>query len=315
MLFLNLATLKAAGVSGGVNVSLKVVTPAPTVGAVITSPEHQSKVSKPLLELTGTCLAGSYVLFYTNARLAGSASCQTEGSFQAIIQLQEGNNTVQAQNYDTFDQAGPATDPITVLYDAPILPAPLEVNAPEEIIVQPDLPVLPTPALPAPTCKEIQPNSDVKELTLSIPCITRDVFVGEKIEVPVWISNGIAPYALSVDWGDSEQPTLYSFNAAGRHVVSHTYTLPQTKRLVFRLADASGESYRVEAVMEVNGDSATATTGGGNLITQIADSISRNWLELTVPVYWSIVALFLGFWVGDLFQRYFGAKPQKRLTK
>lgn len=316
ILFLNFAVMKAAGItiSNGVTVSLTVPGAPPTEGAVITSPQHQSRVTQALLRIEGTCPVDTYVSIFRNGEHAGSVACASPGTFRLTVQLAEGNNTLQAQNYDNLDQPGPTTPQITIEYVPDEPDEQPALNASEDIVVVPTIPVAEMPQPTESSCEASSTPTTTDELIVSVPCITRNIFVGEKLQLPVFISGGIPPYALSVDWGDESGIELHSLNTAGRHVLSHTYLSPISRALSLKAADAKGKSYQIQSVIVVNGDAGAAALvdGDDNPVTSFFNSVARNWIEASVPVYWAIVAIFLGFWVGDLFQRFFGTNKLRR---
>lgn len=318
MLFMNLGALSAAGLtsSGTVDVSLTVPGPAPTQGAEITNIPDQSTVTEALLALSGTCPADTIVAIYNNGFSVGSTTCAIGGTFELTIQLQQGTNTLQAQNYDNLNQPGPATSQKTVLYQPPQQPEPNEepeVNTPETITPTPSIPVEPAPQPTEEPCQDLTAPKTSK-LTLTVPCITRNIFIGERFELPVWISGGLNPYALSIDWGDSTDAEVFVLQDAGRHVLSHTYRTPQIRQLGLKIVDSEGASYRVNTVVQVNSNASGAGFSGDNPLENFANAVATHWVEASVPLYWAGVSLFLGFWVGDIFNRFFGntKKAKKR---
>lgn len=317
ILFFSLATLEAAGITknGQINVTLTVPGAPPTTGAVINTPLDKSKVTKPLIVVSGTCPSGNIVAVYTNGQFAGSTSCLSDNSFQTTIQLRVGVNTLQAQNYDALNQPGPLTDQIEVLFepDDPTTPVPAVVNTADDITLDLSIPDTLAPAPSENPCYAPVDLGATTQLTLVVMCVTRNVFVGEKIVLPVTILGGIGPYALSVDWGEGNSPQLYSLNRAGQHQVSYTYSIPRLKNISLSLADASGQTFRLETVIDVNYDGSETVTGVSPFQNTL-NNLTGIWLEASVPLYWAAVTLFLGFWVGDLFQRFIGVhrRPQRR---
>lgn len=313
MLFISLASYNASGMSrsGQVNVSLTVPGSPPSIGASILTPAKKTKMKKSLATVTGICPSGTIAAVYNNGLFASSTACTAQDTFQTTIQLQRGANIVQAQNYDALNQPGPATETVEIALEPEEDPIPASVNTGSDITPVPSLPTSPAPTPPTENpCYDPAPPSNTDFLWLTTPCITRNVFVGEKLELPVTITGGLAPYALSVDWGDSDTPELYSLKSSGRHILSHTYLIPKVKELRLNLIDSNGETFQMETTLEVNDDGTTiVTTNPGK------DSFSELtgvWLEASVPVYWAAVTLFAGFWVGDLFQRFIGIKNTTR---
>lgn len=312
ILFFSLATLDAAGITRNGQLTVNAVVPGlpPSSGAVITTPQAKSKVKNSLLQIAGTCPSGNITAIYNNGTFTGSTICTDQSLFQTTIQVTKGINTIQAQNYDNLNQAGPATDQIEISYEPEVVDQPATLNTTADITIDLSIPDSPAPQPTAQPCYE-DPHgwSTPSGLGMLIPCITRNVFVGEKLELPVNIAGGVGPYALSVDWGDADQPQLYSLQTSGWHTVSHVYKVPQIKGISLRLADSKGLSYQMESVVEVNGSvttpSLTEESHSSQPIEVIKDVLTSTWFEATVPIYWAAVTLFAGFWVGDIFQRVF----------
>jgi hypothetical protein len=311
VLFLSLAALRAAGLteSAQVNVTLTVPGPPPSVGAVITSPADKVKVKQSILQVAGTCPSGTLVAIYNNGLSVSSTICSSEDLFQTNVQLTQGLNTLQAQNYDALNQPGPTTDQIVVEFAPDVVPPPAVVNTPADITLDPSIPdsLAPLPHL-NPCYAPVDPGATT-QLGLVAPCITRNVFIGQKLELPISILGGSGPYALSVNWGDGDTQ-LYSFASSGHQTLSHTYLIPKVKGISLHLADSSGQIYQIQSVIDVNDDGTAAT--GISPVQATLNDLSGIWLEASVPVYWAIVSLFVGFWVGDLFQRFLGLKPRQR---
>lgn len=316
ILFLSLATFNAAGITGDgqVRVRLQVPGDAPTVGAAITNPLNQSRLKQALLVVDGTCPVNTIVAIYKNGHFASSRFCRSDGSFHITIQLTEGSNTLQAQNYDTLFQAGPKTDQITVVYDpstseTPVTPTTPIANTPSDTTI--DTSITPKPAAqPGKNpCDNPTAPAAQTQLGLTTKCVTRNVFVGETLRLPVTLWGGIAPYALSVDWGDDKRQ-LYSFSAPGQYILSHTYLVPQIKSIGLHLADAKGASYQMETAIEINANDEAVQPGtfGSTPI----NSLAQNWIDASIPLYWGAVTLIGGFWIGDIFQRVFGTKKVMR---
>lgn len=246
ILFLSLATLEASGVSRNGQINLTAVVPStpPLKGAVIKTPSKQSNVQQPLTTVTGTCPSGNMTAIYNNGVFTGSTICSSDETFQTVVQLNQGLNTLQAQNYDALNQAGPATDQITIKFEPARLPALPVLNTPADITIDPTIPQSSAPQPSERPCYD-EPGSPTgsSSLNLLVSCITRNIFTGELLELPVTLQGGIGPYALSIDWGDATGDQLYSFSQSGSQILSHTYRLPKVKNISLRLADADGATY------------------------------------------------------------------------
>lgn len=329
IMFFSLAALDAAGITqeGEVNVTLTVPGAPPTEGAVITQPVNNTKFKESLIDVSGTCPVDTVVAIYRNGQPTSSTTCIAPGTFQTTVQLLLGMNTLQAQNYDALDQPGPTTPQITVLYEPDTTPNPPEANQSGDISIDPSIPEIEVPQPSESPCIEPKPPANSDQLILIVPCIIRNVFVGERFNIPIYILGGTPPYALSVDWADGSKAELYSFDKGGRHVISHTYqspsgessgtilsqtvSTPNIKSIHFKVVDSTGASYELSTIIGLNADGSGALTGSNPFETAI-NNAAAIWLEASVPVYWAAVALFAGFWVGDLFQRFFGTKKSRR---
>jgi len=321
ILFFSLGALNAAGITSGGSVNLTSVVPRqpPSTGAVITSPQDKSSVKQALMTVSGTCPNGTLVAVYNNGLFAASSMCTGANTFSLTTQLVRGSNTLQAQDYDVLNQAGPVTGQIGVQYE-PDVPAtvvvPAIVNKPADISVVPSLQTAAADQ-PAdhPCFDDPTTTSDSSTLTLVTPCVTRNIFVGQKLTLPVNFWGGIGPYSLSIDWGDKTDAQFFSFPAKGYHTLDHTYKVPQLKNIALQLADATGLTYQTQAVAEVNSGAITTNNnvaGSDTSTSGPTNPIVSAWAEASVPLYWAAVALFLGFWVGDLFRRFYATKRRTR---
>jgi hypothetical protein len=307
ILFVGIATIRANATSGSnqVHITAQVNGKAPTRGALITSPNTKTQTNSSQLQVTGTCPSGNLVAVYSQGTSVGSTVCQDEG-FNLPVQLISGVNVIQAQNYDSLNQAGPTSDQIEVKYVPPVVTP----TTPVIPVLTVD-PTITAPPAPQPTANPCyQASSDQTPLpgglSLAVNCVTRSVFVGETISLPITITGGIGPYALTIDWGDESAPDLKSFPSAGNYTVDHTYQAPNIKQLSFRLADTNGASFAMKAVVDVNGTVATAPS------TPTTSSVNPSWVEATIPIYSGVAVLIVGFWAGDIFQRYAVARVRAR---
>jgi hypothetical protein len=312
VLFMALASLTAAGIGRQVQIGATVLGAPPVTGAKITTPLKKSKAKRALMSVQGSCPTDNVVAVYKNGVSAAATTC-TNNAFAVTVQLSKGANTLQAQNYDALNQPGPATEQVEVAFepDTEQEVAQPVVNEPTDIIIDEQIPTLPAPA-PQPTehpCYEEPIQTGEPLPTVGLLCVTRNIFVGERLELPIVIAGGIGPYALSVDWADDTDAELYSFEKPGRHVIGHTFAKITVRSISLKLVDGNGAAYQTQAVVSVNKNDATGTTDQENPIVEVAETFL---LEASVPVYWTVLALFAGFWVGDIFQRLAGLKSPRR---
>jgi hypothetical protein len=307
ILTLGLATIQTNALSSSqsVTVTATVNGHAPTVGAIITSPADQTKTNVQQQDVSGTCPTGTYVAVYHQGTSAGSTTCTDTGTFTVTVQLSPGVNMLQAQDYDINNQPGPTTDPISVEYIPP--PQPTAPVQPSVTIDKTIIPLAVPKPVDNPCFNDPQQQTPLKnQVSLTVSCMTKDVYIGQPVYVPVSINGGSPPYALTIDWGDDSADDLHSFSSPGNYIVDHVFRTPQIKKLSLRVADANGTTYAIQTVVQVNGSS--TTTNNTSPVTQLADTTKSSWLDSTIPIYGGLAILVFGFWIGDIFQRLIRAR-------
>ena len=310
LLFANLGTLKAFGLasSDSVHVSVNITGAPPTVGAEITFPTPNQISKVALLQVSGTCPNGDLVAIYNNGVFAGSTICTASGDFTVTVQLLEGINTLQAQNYDGINQPGPTTPQVSITYEpdvaaaeTPVTPVVTEPDQLEPGSTVPAVPItVPQPSIQP--CYNLPNNTaavSTKTPLISVSCIQRNLFIGDTLRLNVLIHGGIAPYALLVEWGDGKTD-LSSISDNSIYALEHTFQTSGFHQVVLNTTDSKGEKSRIQTVVGVNGAPAT---GGTNPLEGIGKNIASIWIEAPVPLYVAAVTLVAGFWIGDIFQR------------
>lgn len=316
LLFSNLGVLRAYGLTsdGSVNVSVSIYGDPPTEGAVILFPETDTETDHRYIAVTGTCPDQTLVSIYRNGDFAGSTICDAD-EFSVTIQLVADTNVLQAQNYDGANQPGPTTSQVVITYNPPV-PTQLSVN-PEvdaEVATTPDhVKKDPTPVIPAPTAPQPSANpcfnldaktsSQANGPMISVGCIHRNIYAGETLSLPLLIKGGQAPYALSIDWGDGKQDLL-SISDSSERSLEHTYSVSGFHQITLNATDVLGATARTQTVVSINGTEAPITG-----IEKIVDTAKSVWINAPVPLYVTAVTLVLGFWIGDIFNRFWG-KPK-----
>lgn len=111
---------QAVSINGNQQITALVLPMPPTIPAIIDSPSTNTTVQQTPLVITGTCQAALLVRITNNGQLAGSGTCQPDGTFTINIVLAVGTNVLSALNYDNYNQPGPASDPVTVTVAEPI---------------------------------------------------------------------------------------------------------------------------------------------------------------------------------------------------
>lgn len=305
--------ISAADTVGNVSVGVTVPKDPPAQGAVITSPRNGVTFKKSIIDVKGTCEPDTEVVVYSNNTLVGSTLCTASSEFELKIQLFAGANKLTALNYDVLNQAGPITPAVTVTYTAsttkPSSPVPVHP------IVVPGV----TPRPPK-TCLQ-KPSSDACHVTytaanscdnyaaadnppvsgdvrVAVVCLLRHAGTSGDTSVGILIWGGHAPYALTIDWGDGSADFLKSVETPGYFVVKKQYTSKGGHIITLRVSDKNGKQAYVQATVDVAGlEDQDGLTG------YIKKSLSASWFDSPVPIYLLAVAVVLGFWAGDYFER------------
>ncbi len=135
--------------------------------------------------------------------------------------------------------------------------------------------------------------------------------IKQTLGVLVW--GGTPPYALSVNFGDDSgtNPTLISLSGPGYKKIQFSYAVPNTYKIKFKLTDQTSQTAVVQTAIQVNGETepSSAATALKNFTNQLFGG--KPWYESPVPFYLLAIAITLGFWGGDIFDRKYGAGTRK----
>ncbi len=298
-----------------INVSLTVLGPPPTVGAVITSPSNGYKSESSAIEVSGTCGIDTYVVVKSNDLVVGTTTCNG-GLFALNIQLMLGKNTLTAMNYDNANQPGPVTSGVIVFYkvkestkttDTPTTPSNPSIIpgiSDDSISVDDSF-----SKLAYSNCTDFKPG-DLPvggAPQVAIVCIPRLFLPGTVQALGLLVWGGEPPYAVSIDWGDGSENTLLSIESPGYKVVSFSYAAPNAYKIITKITDAKNSTSFFEASTQVNG-----VIQNQQSIDNQNNSVVGSWIEASVPVYLVAVAITVGFWGGDLFDSHFGSPKKPR---
>lgn len=311
--------------SSSVSVSVIVPGPPPTKGAMITSPKDgETFTDNNIIEVKGTCVEGTFVVIKSNNTVIGSTICKQSEKFDLKVQLLIGKNSLSALNYDNLNQAGPVTPPVAVSVIKTITESKTETstttktnnaqlapsNTPTEVVV----PVIPSnPSIIPGVSSNITNCDDYKSANLTtggephvaVVCVPRlfEPKLEQVLGVIVW--GGTPPYAVSVNWGDGSDETLISLKSQSYRKETFSYKNAGNYNITFRLKDSTGNTAIVQTAVQVNG----AVTAPVTPISALTNELfNTSWLKTPVPLYVLAVTVTLGFWGGDIFDRYFGAK-------
>lgn len=306
--------------SGQVSIDAVVPGPAPVVGATIVSPANGGNVTeKTTIDVSGTCAPGTFVVIQNNQQLAGSTVCTDAGIFLIQLQLRPGANALSALNYDNLNQTGPVTPTINLSLSVPKFDSnQLQMANASAGVKLPANPSIvaglsPKTSTPSPSCIIPEANNlpSGSALQVAVVCVPRFTQLHQQSELGVTAWGGTGPYALSVDWGDGSENTLKSLEDPGTNVVKFSYTKPGIHEISVKLTDKVGAVASVQTAVQT--PSAVTQTP---LAAMTGSIFNTSWFETPVPLYLMAVAITLGFWGGDIFDRNYGAsKPRPRARK
>ena len=268
----------------------------PTTSAVIASPLDGSSTAAVPITVNGTCEAGAMIKVYRNNVFSAAVLCAVDSTFSLQSDLFEGVNTLVARSFNTVDDEGPASAPVSITYNAPPPPAPAtgsggasqaagSSTTPSKAAVNTDTPVKPL----------IKAENDYKGFG-----------VGETVEWQVEIVGGAGPYAVSVDWGDG-QKQLISRAGQGAFTISHVYTkvggYKGSVPIKVSLSDTNGETAFIQLMVIItdkNPVSSMLNLGGTNATPEKKSIMSS--LLLSWSTYSVAAVVVFSFWLGELRQ-------------
>lgn len=236
---------------------------APKVAPTISAPRQQQHFSATPITIAGTCAPNTIVEVFKNDIFAGSGPCSDQGTYSFEIDLLIGRNELVARVYDVLNQAGPDSASVVVFYDA--------------VDQQPaSLSLL---------------NFSGAQLLLSTDAVFRGVFPDQQLNVPISIIGGTPPYAVNVEWGDSNNSVVArndntTFNA------SHKYKKPGTYQITIQATDAKGRVAFLMVAAVVNGQPNVTP------VSSVAKSPTNKLLMLW-PLYAIVVTVIVSFWLGE----------------
>lgn len=237
--------------------------PPPKNPATIKSPNNQQHFTTSPITISGTCPKDTLVEIFKNDIFAGSTICTKNGTFSLEVDLLVGMNTIVARVFDALNQEGPVSNTVIVYYD-----------------------VLPSQGAPITAL-----DFGGAQLLLNTDAVFRGVFPEKAMNMPITILGGVAPYALNIQWDDSTNKVIPRNDNLG-FTVGHTYKKPGTYQVSLQATDAGGRVAFLTVAAIVNGQPApaAATVGTKNV---------TNKLLVLWPLYVSLVAVTVSFWLGE----------------
>lgn len=254
--------------AGSIGLSGIVPGKPPTVGATIDTPRDGARFSTTPVTVSGTCPKNTLVEIFKNNIFAGSTPCRDEGKYSLEIDLLIGSNILMAQVYDDLNQAGPESNKPTVFYDA----------------------------LPAQAGPLTSLDFGGAQMLLNTDAVFRGVFPGQEMTMPIDILGGTPPYAINFQWGDSSNKVVPRANNQS-FSVGHVYQRAGTYQINIQGSDANGRVAFLTVAAIVNGQPAIATGDTGTTGTVSNATLAR--LLALWPLYASLVAISISFWLGE----------------
>ena len=234
--------------------------PPPSQGATITTPGSGASFTNSPITVNGICPNGLLVQVYNNGVMVGSVVC-TNGSFSVQVSLFAGTNELSALVYDELDQAGPASNVVTVNY--------VDTKFAEFGSL----------------------------ITLTSSYGRRSAPAGSSLSWPLQLSGGVGPYAFSIDWGDGQKPELKSQALAGLVNIAHTYKKAGIYRVNITVTDAKGVSAFLQVIAVASGK-VDATNAAGEADADKNDQSSAKPEILWFPTIVANLLLLPAFWLG-----------------
>ncbi len=247
--------------SGSVGLTGTVNGPPPSAAATILTPGNGTATGTIPITVSGTCSANDFVSVTDNNAFTGATSCGSNGTYSLLVDLFAGNNTLVAQISDALGQYGPNSATINIRYNAPTLSLP-GGQAGKQLFLQADTAV-----------------------------VAGDP--GVQITRAATIVGGVAPYAVSWDWGDGTS-TLQSMGESGPVSASHAYSRPGTYNVILKVSDANGNSAYLQMVTVVNGAAQKIGATGGQGLGAAAGTLVSSW-----PLFGLGAFVVLAFWLGE----------------
>lgn len=234
----------------------------PTIAATITSPASGTHTLTIPITVKGTCPPDLLVELFKSDIFAGSTTCTTSGTFSVDIDLLIGKNDVVARVYDALNQPGPDSNIVTLYYDA-----------------------LPNQSGPLASL-----DFGGVQLLINTDAVFRGVFPGKEMSMPLQVIGGSPPYAVNIQWGDTEN-TVVPRGDNQQFRVAHTYKKPGVYEITIQASDSFGRVAFMQVAAIVNGQPEIAET--------TTTKTTVNTVLVLWPLYVGIAGIVLAFWLGE----------------
>jgi hypothetical protein len=249
--------------SDGFGISGTITSPPPTSAATITTPTNGQIFTSLPISISGICVSGLLIKIFDNNIFSGSVDC-SNNSYSINADLFIGTNNLVAQDYDSLNQSGPASNTVTVSY----------VNNAETA-------------------------SSLITITSNYAKIGANP--GSTLTWPIDISGGNPPYAISVNWGDGKQPTLISQTTSGGLNLTHIYSIAGVYDVTINATDSSGGVAFLQLVGVGDGPASQSAAASSKTTIVKTVGLSNGLLALIIGLL--IIVPISTFWLGDMHQK------------
>jgi len=246
--------------SDGVGVEGKISAPPPTSAPTISNPTNGRNITELPINVTGVCQTNLLVKLFKNNVFAGSALCQN-GSYTIVTDLFSGSNELVVRAYDDLDQASPDSNLVTVNFQDAARP------------------------------------QSVSRITMITNFARRGANPGFELPWPISISGGIAPYAISVDWGDGSQPDIYAVAVPGDFTIKHKFEQSGIYRVLIKATDKDGNTGYLQLTAISNGSPGQSDVEGAE-----NTNVKSKTRVLWQPMLIFIPLLISTFWLGKRYE-------------
>jgi hypothetical protein len=295
-----LAAFTYNAVAADYTVNAVVEAPPLVSGAYILNPTDNKVFTSRPISVYGECPDDSYVKLTRNGMFSGVAICEN-GAFQIVTDLFDGNNDLQAQDYNITDQPGPITPKVHVVYNPPAGGQNGSTEGPSSGA---------SGTFTPPSSDSYIPDESG---TANIPLLLSsdyhfNVFTtSDDFEWRMQYNTGVAPYLTHIDWGDGKKSTM-TVPSHEPFKISHRYSDRGYYRIVVTGADAKKRTVALQLVAYIRkpGDPAT----NGNILNPSTSSRGTGnmpqgggnfrWLVYAaLPTYVVVVVMVFSFWLGE----------------
>jgi len=264
-----------------------------TQGAVITSPVDGAVINSEEVEVSGTCPDEAYVKLFRNSVFSGVDICHG-GKFHINTSLFEGQNNLQAQDYNITDVAGPVTDIVQVTYQPPGNSGAAHAGAAS------------SSGADQTTVTSAAPGSKlaVPAVPTAPPLLTSDYHFSTATTQQdfMWqmqFQDGQAPFSVGINWGDSKNSALNVVNNDA-FTITHHYEKAGFYTVQVKATDAQERTVDMQLVALIRRPGDSPIRGAILSTTNQDNGGSRlHWLAYIWPTYLVIAALVASFWLGE----------------